>query len=167
LYSPPPKKKKKIIIIIIIASFALVSVHTITKLFYFRLVGLQEDLEAVLRKIELKLVGYGLGWENVLYIHLYIADMDKFSIANETYVRFITQEKCPFGVPSRSTIELPLLQVGLGSAYIEVLVANDQSKRVLHVQSISCWAPSCIGPYSQVSYIQLSFFINKLFISIS
>ncbi|GLT68062.1 hypothetical protein SLA2020_403240 [Shorea laevis] len=113
--------------------------------------GLQEDLEAVLRKIELKLVEYGFGWENVLYIHLYISDMNKFSIANETYVRYITQEKCPFGVPSRSTIELPLLQVGLGNAYIEVLVANDQSKRVLHVQSISCWAPSCIGPYSQAT----------------
>lgn len=83
--------------------------------------------------------------------------MNNFSIANETYVRYITQEKCPFGVPSRSTIELPLLQVGLGSAYIEVLVANDQSKRVLHVQSISCWAPSCIGPYSQVNYLQFSF----------
>ncbi|KAK9986806.1 hypothetical protein SO802_031757 [Lithocarpus litseifolius] len=113
--------------------------------------GLQEDLEAILRKIELELLGYGFGWENVLYIHLYIADMNNFSIANETYVRYITQEKCPFGVPSRSTIELPLLQVGLGSAYIEVLVANDQSKRVLHVQSISCWAPSCIGPYSQAT----------------
>lgn len=113
--------------------------------------GLQEDLEAVLRKIELELLGYGFGWENVLYIHLYIADMNNFTMANETYVRYITQEKCPFGVPSRSTIELPLLQVGLGSAYIEVLVANDQSKRVLHVQSISCWAPSCIGPYSQAT----------------
>jgi len=66
------------------------------------------------------------------------------------HVRFITQEKCPFGVPSRSTIELPLLQASLGRAYIEVLVANDNNKNVLHVQSISSWAPSCIGPYSQV-----------------
>lgn len=76
-------------------------------------------------------------------------------MANETYVKFITQEKCPFGVPSRSTIELPLVQSGLGKAYIEVLVAIDESKRVLHVQSISCWAPSCIGPYSQVNKISL------------
>ncbi|XP_057476427.1 diphthine--ammonia ligase isoform X2 [Actinidia eriantha] len=112
---------------------------------------LQEDLRVVLMKIELQLVEYGLSWGNVLYIHLYIADMCEFAKANETYVRFITQDKCKFGVPSRSTIELPLLQVGLGRAYIEVLVANDQSKRVLHVQSISCWAPSCIGPYSQAT----------------
>ncbi|MBA0770718.1 hypothetical protein Gotri_019319 [Gossypium trilobum] len=113
--------------------------------------GLQGDLKLILRQIELQLEGCGLGWEHVLYIHLYISDMDQFTQANETYVRFITQDKCPFGVPSRSTIELPLIQAGLGRAYVEVLVANDQSKRVLHVQSISCWAPSCIGPYSQAT----------------
>lgn len=118
---------------------------------------MQEDLEAVLKKIESILVENGFGWENVLYIHLYIADMNEFATANDTYVRYITQEKCPFGVPSRSTIELPLLQVGLGSAYMEVFVANDHTKRVLHVQSISCWAPSCIGPYSQVK----TYVINK------
>jgi diphthine-ammonia ligase len=112
---------------------------------------LQEDLKAVLQKTELELTKDGLSWENVLYIHMYIADMNKFAIANETYVKFITQEKCRFGVPSRSTIELPLLEVGLGRAYIEVLAAKDESKRVLHVQSISCWAPSCIGPYSQAT----------------
>lgn len=112
---------------------------------------LQGDLKVVLMKIESQLMEFGFSWENVLYIHLYIADMNKFATANETYVKFITQEKCRFGVPSRSTIELPLLQVGLGRAYIEVLVANDKSKRVLHVQSISCWAPSCIGPYSQAT----------------
>ncbi|XP_044483103.1 diphthine--ammonia ligase isoform X3 [Mangifera indica] len=113
--------------------------------------GLQEDLTVVLKQIESQLVGYGLGWEHVLYVHLYIANMNDFAIANETYVKFITQEKCPLGVPSRSTIELPLLESGFGKAYIEVLVGNDKSKKVLHVQSISCWAPSCIGPYSQAT----------------
>lgn len=114
-------------------------------------VDLQEDLKIILLKLESQLNGVGFSWENVLYIHLYISDMNMFAIANETYVNFITQEKCRFGVPSRSTIELPMLQVGLGRAYVEVLVANDQSKKVLHVQSISSWAPSCIGPYSQAT----------------
>lgn len=111
--------------------------------------GVQDDLKVVLSNVELQLMQDGFGWENVLYIHLYIADMNEFSVANETYVNFITQEKCQFGVPSRSTIELPLLEAGLGKAYAEVLVSRDQTKKVLHVQSISCWAPSCIGPYSQ------------------
>ncbi|KAG2316209.1 hypothetical protein Bca52824_019331 [Brassica carinata] len=113
--------------------------------------GLKEDLETVLTEIETQILKHGLNWQNVLYIHLYISDMNEFAVANETYVKFITQEKCPFGVPSRSTIELPLVQAGLGKAYVEVLVANDHSKRVLHVQSISSWAPSCIGPYSQAT----------------
>lgn len=115
----------------------------------------------VLTKIELKLAESHYSWENVLYIHLYIADMNKFAIANETYVRFITQDKCRFGVPSRSTIELPLLQADLGMGYIEVLVADDDTKKVLHVQSISSWAPSCIGPYSQV--INFSFPTQTVF----
>ena len=112
---------------------------------------MQDDLKVVLSNVELQLMQHGFGWDHVLYIHLYIADMNEFALANETYVNFITQEKCQFGVPSRSTIELPLLEAGLGKAYAEALVSRDQTKKVLHVQSISCWAPSCIGPYSQVN----------------
>ncbi|KAK4744080.1 hypothetical protein SAY87_010392 [Trapa incisa] len=49
---------------------------------------------------------------------------------------------------SEVPLKFPFSQVGYGKAYVEVLVINDGSKRVLHVQSISCWAPSCIGLYS-------------------
>ncbi|PAN08841.1 hypothetical protein PAHAL_1G440100 [Panicum hallii] len=114
-------------------------------------VGLKEDLIAVLSGIDNQLQEEGLGWVNVLYVHLYISNMKEFGLANEVYVSFITEKKCYLGVPSRSTIELPLVQVGLGKAYVEVLVSDELKKRVLHVQSISCWAPSCIGPYSQAT----------------
>uniref|UniRef100_A0A0D9VMG2 Diphthine--ammonia ligase n=1 Tax=Leersia perrieri TaxID=77586 RepID=A0A0D9VMG2_9ORYZ len=113
--------------------------------------GLKADLVAVLSRIENQLKEEGLGWVNVLYVHLFISSMKEFGLANEIYVSFITEQKCPLGVPSRSTVELPLVQVGLGNASVEVLVTNEQAKRVLHVQSISCWAPSCIGPYSQAT----------------
>jgi len=106
-----------------------------------------------LSRIDNQLKEDGLGWVNVLYVHLYISNMKEFGLANEVYVSFITEKKCYLGVPSRSTIELPLVQVGLGKAYVEVLVSSELKKRVLHVQSISCWAPSCIGPYSQVQDI--------------
>lgn len=113
--------------------------------------SVETDLATVLQRIESELAEDGFGWADVFYVHLYIADMDNFASANETYVSFITEKKCHMGVPSRSTVELPLLESRLGKAFAEVLVTNDKSKRVLHVQSISCWAPSCIGPYSQVS----------------
>nr|XP_025646561.1 diphthine--ammonia ligase-like [Arachis hypogaea] len=112
---------------------------------------LREDLKTVLAKIESLLAGFGFGWETVVYIHLYIDDMSKFSEANETYVKFITPERYPFGVPSCSTVEMPLVEMNFSKAYMEVLVSNNKAKKVLHVQSISSWAPSCIGPYSQAT----------------
>lgn len=112
---------------------------------------MKEDLTIALAGIDLQLKKDSFEWANVLYIHLYISDMKQFAVANETYVKFITEQKCYMGVPSRSTIELPLFSAGLGNAYVEVLVSKNRSKRVLHVQSISCWAPSCIGPYSQAT----------------
>lgn len=128
---------------------------------HFLILGLQNDLKVILSHLQSQLKQYGFSWEDVLYIHLYIADMNEFAAANETYVSFITHEKCRFGVPSRSTVELPLLQAGLGKAYVEVLVSRDKTKKVLHVQSISRWAPSCIGPYSQVKTEE--FILSPLF----
>ncbi|KAK1284200.1 hypothetical protein QJS10_CPB21g00082 [Acorus calamus] len=75
--------------------------------------GLQEDLISVLWKLETELQKNGFDWVDVLYIHLYISDMDMFSLANDVYLRFITEKKCNMGVPSRSTVELPLVQATL------------------------------------------------------
>lgn len=113
--------------------------------------GLQRNVVSILHAIELQLEMDGLDWANVLYIHLYISDMKQFGLVNDVYMGFITENKCYLGVPSRSTIEVPLTEFGLGNALVEVLVSSDKCKRVLHVQSISCWAPSCIGPYSQAT----------------
>ncbi|MED6211220.1 hypothetical protein PIB30_071649 [Stylosanthes scabra] len=71
---------------------------------------LREDLKNVLAKIESLLAGFGFGWENVLYIHLYIDDMNKFSEANETYVKFITQESC-IGPYSQATLHDNILHM--------------------------------------------------------
>ncbi|XP_078442261.1 endoribonuclease [Wolffia australiana] len=113
--------------------------------------GVGKDLSCVLGKVEQELNKNGFDWAQVLYIHLYISDMNQFTLANEEYLKFITEKKCHMGVPSRSTIQLPLDEVGRGNAHVEVLVSGNKRKNVLHVQSISCWAPSCIGPYSQAT----------------
>ncbi|CAN4090146.1 unnamed protein product [Withania somnifera] len=78
---------------------------------------LQEDLEVVLMRIEAALlVENGSSWENFVYPSLYY---------------LLLKISCRYGAPSRSTIELPLLLVGLGRAYIEVLATlhND----ILHM----------------------------------
>ena len=107
-----------------------------------------------------------IGWENVLYIHLYINDMNAFALINQIYMDIITEKQCARGVPSRSTVGLALLDSGLGRVMVEVIAAKNLGKRVLHVQSISCWAPSCIGPYSQVCVLCFSLLMGRQLICI-
>jgi enamine deaminase RidA (YjgF/YER057c/UK114 family) len=43
----------------------------------------------------------------------------------------------------------------LGNTYSSMTVTADTHLReVLHVQSRSCWAPSCVGPYSQANTLR-------------
>lgn len=113
--------------------------------------GIEEELGFVLTSINDELKQDDLSWGNVLYIHLYINDMGAFTLANQTYMKNITEKLCVRGVPSRSTVGLALLDSNMGRIMVEAIAAKEMDKKVLHVQSISCWAPSCIGPYSQAT----------------
>ena len=80
-------------------------------------------------------------------MHLYLADMADFAAANAGYAAVLP----PVNPPARACIQLPLPD-GV-PAMVEVLVASRPAalpSGILHVQSISQWAPACIGPYSQV-----------------
>eukprot|EP00798_Chlamydomonas_sp_ICE-L_P024632 gene24632-10253_t len=95
--------------------------------------------------------------EKALYVHVLLQNMDHFAATNAEYCRHFPS----MNPPSRACVQVPLPQ-GC-PLLVDVLVARDsrkalhqqqpgaaQPKKVLHVQSISDWAPSCIGPYSQV-----------------
>jgi len=89
----------------------------------------------------------GLSWRSALFVHLYLADMAHFAAANAGYAMALP----PVNPPARACVQLPLPE-GV-SVVVEVMVAAGPaapSARILHVQSISQWAPACIGPYSQV-----------------
>ena len=127
-------------------------------------------LDAALRAIAARLPGLGLDWRDSLFAHLYLADMAHFAAANAAYCRHLPR-RLP---PSRACVQLPL--AGAAPLAVDVLFARpgggggdreaaaagsrqerrrrqrpDLPRRVLHVQSISDWAPSCIGPYSQAT----------------
>ncbi|BBN10589.1 diphthine-ammonia ligase [Marchantia polymorpha subsp. ruderalis] len=114
----------------------------------------QDELDDLLKAAEVELRNEKLSWADVIYVHLYLKDMSKFVKANEKYMAHITEKLCLRGVPSRCCVELPLVESGMGVAVVEILAARCESKEVLHVQSISSWAPSCIGPYSQATLFQ-------------
>ncbi|KAH7299312.1 hypothetical protein KP509_24G004900 [Ceratopteris richardii] len=113
--------------------------------------GINEELGFVLDSIQEELEKTELSWGDVLYIHLYIDSMEAFASANEMYMQIITENACTNGVPSRSTVGVDLLESDSGRVLVEVIAAKKTKKKVLHVKSISCWAPNCIGPYSQAT----------------
>ncbi|KAG0586955.1 hypothetical protein KC19_2G130800 [Ceratodon purpureus] len=113
--------------------------------------GLREELGLLLSTVEKSLHSKGLTWGNVVYVRLFLEDLAFFGLANEVYVKHITDQKCERGAPSRCCMQLCLPEAGFGGVLVEVTAASDSSKQVLHVQSISCWAPCCIGPYSQAT----------------
>ncbi|KAI2510859.1 hypothetical protein MHU86_3480 [Fragilaria crotonensis] len=121
------------------------------------------------------LQAYGCNSRDVIHVHLYLSEISHFQNINHHYRDF-------FGTllpPSRSTVAigrnvLPggrrvmldcIVQTGSGdfmrgkasgNVYSEAALQTKTSelRHVLHVQSISHWAPVCVGPYSQVNTIR-------------
>ena len=88
-------------------------------------------------------------WSDVAFVHLYLPDMDHFAAANAAYVAIVPLH----APPSRACVA----HAGGSSVIVDATVfvpdaascTQRHSRRVMHVQSISGWAPACIGPYAQ------------------
>ena len=81
-------------------------------------------------------------------MQLYVDDMSHFAAVNAAYVQVVPTHS----PPARACVELRL-PAGVPAA-VEAIAATrpgtgPASRRSLHVQSLSCWAPACIGPYGQ------------------
>ena len=133
-----------------------------------------EEALAVLHSLKLALTRHGASAQDVLMVHLYLSEISHFALINAHYRDF-------FGTvlpPSRSCVavgkgELPggrrvsldcIVQCGSGQymrsksedpyAKAAQLTTTSSLRQVLHVQSISYWAPVCVGPYSQVNTLR-------------
>ena len=99
----------------------------------------------------------GLDWSNVLFVNLALADMSAFAAANAAYCSIVPQRSAPAractSLPSTATatICVDVLVARLASAAAQDAAGVAGLRRTLHVQSISEWAPACIGPYSQAT----------------
>jgi diphthine-ammonia ligase len=97
---------------------------------------------------------FGASWLDVDYVQLCVRDMRHFAAVNAAYVRVVPVHS----PPSRACVELPLPE-GV-PATVELFASRrrenagtgpNPQRRSLHVQSLSCWAPACIGPYAQAA----------------
>lgn len=139
--------------------------------------AVQEAVE-VLTMLGKTLEHYGATAKDVLFVHLYLSEISHFANINAHYQSFFGTTL----PPSRSCVAvgkgmLPggrrvlldcLVQLGSGE-YMRTMDATEASneyaiaahatktsslREVLHVQSISHWAPVCVGPYSQVNTLR-------------
>ena len=135
---------------------------------------------AVFRILQKVLTQQGATAQDVLMVNLYLSEMAHFAAINQHYRDFFGTVL----PPSRSCIgigtnKLPggrrvlmdcIVQCGSGQ-YMRAVAAGQQEddnyyanlglanantalREVLHVQSISYWAPVCVGPYSQVNTLR-------------
>ena len=101
-----------------------------------------EQLDGALLFMLSQLASRGFSASELLSVSLSLPSMAAFASCNAAYAQHMPASS----PPSRCTVQLPspsLLCDGIGSSVPSHLRSS------LHVQSLSHWAPACIGPYSQ------------------
>jgi len=86
---------------------------------------------------------------DVLYVQLFVPSMvQDFGPVNARYKELFSM----VNAPSRACVQLQAPSTSILRAPLQLdVVASRRPRDVLHVQSVSAWAPACIGPYSQSS----------------
>ncbi|XP_066853602.1 diphthine--ammonia ligase isoform X1 [Anser cygnoides] len=111
----------------------------------------QEAAREAFSSLQADMTSVGLKLKDIVLVHLYVKSMKDFNVINSIYVTEF--DLCP---PARVCVET-LLPDGVLFCIDCLAHSNDiatdgmlsDEKLVLHVQSISHWAPASIGPYSQ------------------
>lgn len=85
---------------------------------------------------------------DIAYTSIILRSMSDFASVNAIYGRFFTEPNPPARVTLACANVLPYGKFVMLSATMAAAIARS-SKRGLHVQSRSYWAPANIGPYSQ------------------
>ncbi len=103
--------------------------------------------------LQQKLIEEGFSLGDILYVWLNLETVkgQSYAEANRAYCSVFGVSEC-IPPPSRACIAMPN---GNHPVSIEAIArrsrrAGDSDSRTLHVQSLSEWAPPCIGPYAQV-----------------
>uniref|UniRef100_A0A8C8RTJ8 Uncharacterized protein n=1 Tax=Pelusios castaneus TaxID=367368 RepID=A0A8C8RTJ8_9SAUR len=113
--------------------------------------SIQDAAQEAFSSLQANMNSKGLELKDIILVHLYVKSMKDFAVINSAYMTEF--ELCP---PARVCVEAPCLDGVL--FWIDCLAHKCDSttgdihcyqKQVMHVQSISHWAPANIGPYSQ------------------
>ena len=110
-----------------------------------------EQLRLLLLALDAALRADGLGWSDALLVTLLLRDMSHFGACNAAYVAVVPRS----APPARACVAAPLPPGALCAVDVTARSPAARGAGVLrsamHVQSISAWAPACIGPYAQAT----------------
>ncbi|NXX89798.1 DPH6 ligase, partial [Centropus bengalensis] len=113
--------------------------------------NVQEAAREAFSSLQANMTSEGLKLKDIILVHLYLKSMKDFNVINSVYVTEF--DLCP---PVRVCVETPLpdgilFQIDCLAHKHDAAVDGvlHEEKLVMHVQSISHWAPASIGPYSQ------------------
>eukprot|EP01130_Rhizamoeba_saxonica_P016009 TRINITY_DN7315_c0_g1_i2.p1 TRINITY_DN7315_c0_g1~~TRINITY_DN7315_c0_g1_i2.p1 ORF type:complete len:477 (+),score=111.62 TRINITY_DN7315_c0_g1_i2:617-2047(+) len=96
--------------------------------------SLQDGLEKINRNMD-----------DIFFCNIYMRNMNEFQDVNKVYKSYFGESP-----PARACFQVKQDT----SVKLEFYITNIPRK-TLHVQSISEWAPACIGPYSQANQINI------------
>ncbi|KAI6833069.1 adenine nucleotide alpha hydrolases-like protein [Hortaea werneckii] len=97
----------------------------------------------------------GIGVASIVYTSIILRNMADFADINAVYGRYFTLTTPPARVTIACADAIPSgCDVMLGATYSTSRSQSTATRRGLHVQSRSYWAPANIGPYSQAFVLQ-------------
>ena len=108
-------------------------------------------LSALLSSMAAAVSSRHLKWTDSVLVQLCLPDMSDFAAVNAVYLRSAVPPTAP---PARACIQhASRRRLSLSLTFSNASNSNSSSnaceRKAMHVQSLSGWAPACIGPYAQ------------------
>lgn len=131
-------------------AFRLTALPTDRRL-YVRVVADVSDVDPILLLAQLEelFASNSFSAADIQFAYFWLQDMSNFNSLNSLYASFIPMSRPParatVGRSQDAAFELEL--------FAEKEVWSARTQIILYVQSISKWAPACIGPYSQCRFV--------------
>jgi diphthine-ammonia ligase len=145
----------------------VVSLHPLAGKENQKELSIAEEVDACFERVKILLLTQKMTLEDVCFVHLYVHDMKEFGLINTEYCRHFGSRN----PPSRSCIEIKRLKLAKTRILMDCFAIQGSGvakmdkenihRDVLHIQSISSWAPTCIGPYSQANIVGRVVFLNR------
>lgn len=105
----------------------------------------RKEMTCVFADLKDQLKAKEFSLQDVCFVNLYLRSLEDFNLINEVYFQQFSGVKAP----SRACVEVSQLPSRARVAL--VCTCTKAHRTVLHVKSISQWAPVSIGPYAQAN----------------